>query len=111
MNDKERLQTIKDYVRFLTFHGELGPAEQEYFWWLIEQVEQLQQENEKEQKRLKNQIYETVEEKFLLEKQFQRAQAKAERYEKALKEIVEWSGIASREYRIATKALEGKENE
>jgi hypothetical protein len=36
---------------------------------------------------------------------------KAERYEKALKEIVEWSGIASREYRIATKALEGKENE
>ncbi|MDF9296072.1 hypothetical protein [Geobacillus stearothermophilus] len=31
---------------------------------------------------------------------------KAERYEKALKEIAEWSGIASREYRIATKALE-----
>ena len=82
--------------------------------WLIEQaekVELLQQETEKEQKRLRNQIYETVEEKFLLEKQLQQAQAKAERYEKALKEIAEWSGIASREYRIATKALEGKENE
>jgi hypothetical protein len=34
---------------------------------------------------------------------------KAERYEKALKEIAEWSGIASREYRIAKKALEGEE--
>jgi hypothetical protein len=35
----ERLQTIKDYVRFLTFHGELGPAGQEYFWWLVKRVE------------------------------------------------------------------------
>lgn len=41
--------------------------------------------------------------------QFEQAQAKAERYEKALKEIAEWSGIASREYRIAKKALEGAE--
>ena len=41
---------------------------------------------------------------------FQQAQAKAERYEKALKEIAEWSGIASREYRIATKALEDGES-
>ncbi|UYL93810.1 hypothetical protein NIIg97_gp34 [Geobacillus phage vB_GthS_NIIg9.7] len=113
MNDKERLQRIKEDVSFWeyclknTHWCELVSHDIEKIKWLIERVEQLQQE----QKRLKNQIYETVEEKFLLEKQFQRAQAKAERYEKALKEIVEWSGIASREYRIATKALEGKENE
>jgi predicted transcriptional regulator len=85
MSNKLRLEKIKALAK--SFH--LGVMDDD-IRWLIEQAEraeQLQQENEKEQKRLKNQIYETVEEKFLLEKQLQQAQAKIERYEKALREI------------------------
>jgi ABC-type oligopeptide transport system substrate-binding subunit len=45
--------------------------------------------------------------------QLQQAQAKAERYEKALQEIVKYTGsdYTMVPYAIATKALEGKENE
>lgn len=95
MSDKERLIEIKKARKtildeesfqkkciFLYSFEELG-----YLDWLIEQaekVEQLQRENEKEQKRLQKQVYETVEENFLLEKQLQQAKAKAERYKQAL---------------------------
>ncbi|MGG1291394.1 hypothetical protein ABE218_08565 [Bacillus smithii] len=97
MSDKERLEYIEEQVQeLLTLADSEGCGEANLLAiyndmiWLIEQaekVEQLQRENEKEQKRLRNQIYETVEEKFLLEKQLRQAQAKIERYEKALKGI------------------------
>ena len=92
----------------------------ESFDWIIKQVEkveQLQQENEKEQKRLKNQIYKTAEEKFLLEKQLQQAQAKAERYKHALEFYAGGNHYSDKLYddkiillddgEIARKALEG----
>lgn len=120
MNDKERLQRIKEDVSFWeyclknTHWCELVSHDIEKIKWLIERVEQLQQEIE----RLTKERDQYFDDKILWsaylkikDQELQQAQAKAERYEKALKEIAEWSGIASREYRIATKALEGKENE
>lgn len=93
MSDKERLEEIKEKYSEVTVleyinNVEIVGVDIKDLVWLIEQaekVEQLQRENEKEQKRLQNQIYETVEEKFLLEKQLQQAKAKAERYKHALK--------------------------
>lgn len=128
MSDKERLIEIKGARKrildeksfqkkciFLYSFEELG-----YLDWLIEQaekVEQLQRENEKEQKRLQKQVYETVEEKFLLEKQFQQEQDKAERYKHALKFYANGNHYSDRLYdykivllddgEIARKALEG----
>ena len=124
VSDKERLEEIKNSFlegQHILFGTSWVSMPKESFDWLIKQVEkmeQLQQENEKEQKRLKNQIYKTAEEKFLLEKQLQQAQAKAERYKQALEEIsnADWNleGLdAERELDkvtdVAFKALEGEE--
>lgn len=76
--------------------------------WLVEQAE-IAERLRNENKKLTRIAIEADEGCEYWKEKFQQAQAKAERYEKALKEIVEWSGVASREYRIATKALEGTE--
>ncbi|KQB91900.1 MULTISPECIES: hypothetical protein [Geobacillus] len=117
MNDKELLQQIKNRINGLIGFEE-APDNAMYYMrkdqivWLIsqaEKVEQLQQETEKEQKRLRNQIYETVEEKFLLEKQLQQAQAKIERCKEIFKDIREASSdiYALRKAEQALQALEG----
>ncbi|EZP77580.1 hypothetical protein H839_08104 [Parageobacillus genomosp. 1] len=118
MNNKKLLKEIKEHLDFIQFEYDrqgyisTNTADEliEYSKYLIEKVEQLQQEIEQLNNLVK--IKESHEQQannmvHLLEQQLQQAQAKAERYEKALKEIAEWSGIASREYRIAKKALEG----
>jgi tetrahydrodipicolinate N-succinyltransferase len=143
MNDKERFEKIKEKVNSLLHLGDSeGNGEVNInaiyndMSWLIEQVEKVEW-LQQEQKRLKNQIYETVEEKFLLEKQLQQAQTKIERleewdairrdrivqledqleqvqdkvkkYEKALKEIAYDSFNDSKEdcQQIAKETLEG----
>lgn len=126
MNDKERLGEIKEKYSEVTVleyinDVEIVGVDIKDLVWLIKQaekVEQLQQENEKEQKRLKNQIYKTAEEKFLLEKQLQQAQAKAERYKQALEFYADESIYSARNKERAEitldygekarKALEGK---
>jgi predicted RNase H-like nuclease (RuvC/YqgF family) len=108
MNDKERLQTIKDQFEWGEENLESGiyNLESDDINWLIEQAERVQRCQESYSGL--NKMYDHWRNKAKeLEKQLQQAQAKAERYEKALKEIAEWSGVASREYRIAKKALEG----
>jgi hypothetical protein len=92
MDDKARLQEIKR--KAMTFNQELREIDlEEHIDWLIEQaekVEQLQQEIA----RLTKERDQYFDDKVLWsaalkikDQQLQQAQAKAERYEKALREI------------------------
>jgi Zn-dependent M32 family carboxypeptidase len=118
MNDKDRLEHIKKKVSDLRLLGDSeGNGEVNVMtihndmMWLIEQAEKVEQ-LQQEQKRLKNQIYETVEEKFLLEKQLQQAQVKIEQCEKRLKHLIEeskWGNVETalkRVVNIAKQAIE-----
>ena len=92
MNDKDRLQRIKEDVSFWeycvknTHYCELVSHDIEKIKWLIEQAEKLQlcQESysglDKMYEHWRNKAKE-------LEKQLQQAQAKAERYKEALENI------------------------
>jgi hypothetical protein len=85
MNDKERLQEIKRKV--MTFDQELREIDLEkHIDWLIFQAQKAEKlETDKEF--FKREYMQTNEKYLKVLEQLQQAQAKAERYEKALREI------------------------
>jgi predicted nucleic acid-binding Zn-ribbon protein len=88
MNDKERLQTIKDQFEWGEENLESGiyNLESDDINWLIEQAERVQRCQESYSGL--NKMYDHWRNKAKeLEKQLQQAQAKAEKYENALREI------------------------
>jgi cell fate (sporulation/competence/biofilm development) regulator YlbF (YheA/YmcA/DUF963 family) len=106
MNDKERLQEIKEYL----FRSAriVNEKELEYEKWIISRVEKLLQENEKLKWHNQNLMNSGYEYTFELEKKLQQAQAKIERYEKALKDIAINCNTVPFNY-VAKIALEGSE--
>jgi CRISPR/Cas system-associated protein Cas5 (RAMP superfamily) len=104
MNDKERLQEIKEYLFRSTRIA--NEKELEYEKWIISRVENLLQENEKLKWHNQNLMNSGYEYTFELERKLQQAQAKAERYEKALREIAINCDTTPFNY-IAKQALEG----
>ncbi|UYL94036.1 hypothetical protein PK36_gp36 [Geobacillus phage vB_GthS_PK3.6] len=114
MNDK--IQWFKAFYRLDRFTNPNEPylpsatdISYDDLLWLVEQAE-IAERLRNENKKLTRIAIEADEGCEYWKDKYKQAQAKAERYEKALKEIAEWSGIASREYRIATKALEDGES-
>jgi chromosome segregation ATPase len=112
----ERLQEIKNKLE--KARGKRGMQDAiyaEYGDWLLSQAEKVEQLQQKiEHLNLKynaslDAIVGFVQDIERLKEQLQQAQAKAERYEKALQEIVKYTGsdYTMVPYAIATKALEG----
>jgi predicted RNase H-like nuclease (RuvC/YqgF family) len=115
MNDKELLRKIKNVrTAVKEIYGNVNTITYPMYMvdWLIKQAERVQrcQESYSGLDKMYDHWRNKAKE---LEKQLQQAQAKAERYEKALQEIVKYTGsdYTMVPYAIATKALEGKENE
>jgi hypothetical protein len=113
---KKRLKEIKKHLDFIQFDYDrqgyisTNTADEliEYSKYLIEKVEQLQQENE----RLKKSIIENyvpLQNLKVLDAQLHQAQVKVERYEKALKKINEYEccGFHWKHKEIVKQALEG----
>jgi chromosome segregation ATPase len=111
MNDKELLQKIKNVrTAVKEIYGNVNTITYPIYMvdWLIEQAEKIQRCQESYSGL--NKMYDHWRNKAKeLEQQLQQAQAKAERYEKALQEIVKYTGsdYTMVPYAIATKALEG----
>jgi hypothetical protein len=124
MNDKERLQEIKEElcdVEAYRIKGEIyvkARTVQPITDWLIKQAEKVEQlETDKEF--FKKEYMQTNEKYLKVLEQLQQAQAKAERYEKALREIANEQEVGEGDFNaddvannlIATakEALEGEE--
>ena len=89
MNDKERLQTIKDQFEWGEENLESGiyNIESEDVQWLISQAEKNKYWRIQHRKRA-DELEDAYFKIQLLENELQQAKAKAERYEKALENIV-----------------------
>jgi len=117
MNDKERLQAIKDQFEWGEENLESGiyNLESDDINWLIKQAEKVEQlETDKEF--FKKEYMQTNEKYLKVLEQLQQAQAKVERYEKALQKIIDESICRGIDCTwgdtcyavIARKALEGE---
>jgi hypothetical protein len=111
MNDKERLQEIKEYLFRSTRIA--NEKELEYEKWIISRVEKLLQENEKLKWHNQNLMNSGYGYTFELEKKLQQAQTKIDRYKNTIKETLELlkrggPGTRSQVQRLLEEALEGE---
>lgn len=118
MNDKEQLGEIKDRISKL-FGYETAKDDAMYYMkkkhinWLLEQAEKVEYWRKQHRKRC-NELEDAYFKIQLIENQLHQAQAKAERYEKAIKECIDrmnggGSGTRSFIYEKLREVMEGTE--